>query len=315
MHPALAAVLVVLLLLLVAYAIVCVSVFRFAFLRRKKQGRENKENMLAHVGQYREGVERSLAALQALPYERVEILSHDGLALRARLYTAENAIGTVILFHGYRSCGENDFSGIFPYYMGERRCSILLVDQRAHGDSEGRYITFGIHERRDCVGWATYIANRFGPSHKIVLDGMSMGAATVMMASAEPLPDNVVGVIADCGYSSPLDILRHAGHNMHLPLPLIMPAVLFLCRTVAHFDPRETDAMRAVAGARIPLLLVHGRADDFVPYTMGEALFAVASEPKAMASIEGAGHGLSYLVSPEAVLAALTEFFDTYVGK
>ena len=235
--------------------------------------------------------------------------------LRARLYQTEKAIGTVILFHGYRSYGENDFSGIFPYYMGERRCHILLVDQRAHGDSEGRYITFGIHERRDCAAWAAYIAARFGPSHKIVLDGMSMGAATVMMASAESLPENVVGVIADCGYSSPLDILRHAGNNMHLPLPLVMPAVLLLCRKVAHFDPCETDAMRAVAASHLPLLLVHGRDDDFVPYAMGKALFAAASEPKAMVSVEGAGHGLSFLVSPETVLAALTEFFDTYVGK
>ncbi|MBQ8350918.1 MAG: alpha/beta hydrolase [Clostridia bacterium] len=270
---------------------------------------------MAYLGEYRASVEKTLATVEAMPYEPLRIRSHDGLSLFGRLYSVENAIGTVVLFHGYRSYGENDFSGIFSYYMQERRCHVLLVDQRAHGESEGKYITFGIHERRDCVAWATYLAERFGASHKIVLDGMSMGAATVMMASAEALPRSVVGIIADCGYSTPVDILCHVGRRMRLPLPLIMPGVMWLCRVLAHFDPYETSAMAAVAQSPLPKLFVHGTADDFVPYEMGERLFAAAGGEKKMVSVEGADHGMSFLVSPEQVLAALTEFFDTYVGK
>lgn len=315
MHPALAVILILLPLLFLLYIAVCVSVFRFAFLRRKKQGRENKEKTLALVGQYRERVESAMAALEALPYEGVRIFSQEQFSLYARLYKTENAVGTVMLLHGYRSYGENDFSAIIPFYMEKRRCNVLLVDQRAHGESRGRYITFGIQERRDCVAWAAYLAGRFGPTHKIVLDGISMGAATVMMASAEVLPRSVVGIIADCGYSSPIDILRHVGRRMRLPLPLIMPTVLWLCRRVGHFDLCEANAVQAVSRSPLPKLFVHGMADDFVPYEMGKQLFSAARGPKSMVSVEGAGHGLSYLVAPDAVLAALNEFFDTYVEK
>ena len=315
LHPAVAVGLAVLAALLVLYGLICVLVFRFAFLRKKRQGREDRENTLSYVGEFRDEVERSMAALDALPYEPIVITSHDGLRLVARLYQVEGAIGTVILFHGYRSYGENDFSGIFPFYMQARHCHVLLVDQRAHGDSAGKYITFGIKERHDCAAWAAYVANRFGNGHKIVLDGMSMGAATVMMSCAESLPAQVVGVVADCGYSSPMDILRHVGRRMHLPVSLVMPGVLLLCRLLAGFDPREISARAAVAASVLPKLFVHGRADDFVPYAMGEELYAAAAGEKQMVSVTVAGHGLSYLVSQEEVLAALTAFFDAYVGK
>lgn len=315
LHPAVSIGIAVLAVLMILYGLICFAVFRFAFLRKKRQGRGNKEKTLSYVGEFRAEVERSMAALNSLPYEAVTITAHDGLRLAARLYQTEEAVGTVILFHGYRSYGENDFSGIFPFYMQARRCHVLLVDQRAHGDSEGKYITFGIKERRDCVAWAAYVANRFGKDHKIVLDGMSMGAATVMMACAEPLPAQVAGIVADCGYSSPMDILRHVGRQMRLPVSLVMPGVLLLCRVFAGFDPREISAKSAVAASDLPKLFVHGRADDFVPYAMGEALYAAAAGEKQMVSVTGAGHGLSFLVSQEEVLAALTAFFDVYVGK
>lgn len=315
MHPVLTAVLAVLAALLVLYIALCVSVFRFAFRRKEKKGQARVEQALAYVGEYRDFVSRAMGKLALLPFEEVRIRSHDGLSLYARLYGREEAPATVVLFHGYRSYGDNDFSGIFPYYLDERGYRILLVDQRAHGKSEGKYITFGIHERRDCAAWAKYLADRFGPSHKIVLDGMSMGAATVMMAAGEPLPSNVVGIIADCGYSSPMDILRHVGAGMHLPLPLIMPAVLWLCRVVGRFDPYEASAKEAVATSPLPKLFVHGRADDFVPYAMGEELFAAAGGEKTLVSVEGAGHGLSYLVDPARILEALAAFFDKYVEE
>lgn len=315
MHPVLIVTLALVGLLLLAYAVLCLSVFRFAFLRKKKQGRAKMESALAHVGQYRDLVANGIASVDAMPCEEIIIRSQDGLSLYGRLYGEEGAEATIILFHGYRSFGENDFNGIFPYYIGKRGYRILLVDQRAHGKSEGRYITFGIHERRDGAAWAHYLAKRFGPDHKIVLDGMSMGAATVMMALGEPLPPNVVGIIADCGYSSPMDILRHVGTKMKLPLLLIMPTVIWLCRVLAHFDPCETSAREAVAASPLPKLFVHGKADDFVPYAMGKALFDIAQEPKYMVSVDEAGHGMSFLCDQETVLAALGEFLDKIVER
>ena len=131
--------------------------------------------------------------------EAVEIKSHDGLTLRGRYYECKKGAPVELLFHGYRGYSERDLSG------GVERCfalerNALLIDQRASGTSDGHVISFGINESLDCVRWAEFAAEHFGKETPIILTGVSMGAATVVMASAEKLPENVMCVLADCGY-------------------------------------------------------------------------------------------------------------------
>ena len=133
--------------------------------------------------------------------EDVSVMSHDGLRLRGQWVPAEKPMGTIILFHGYRTHHIHDFSGIYSIYHN-LGLNLLLVRQRAHGESEGKYITFGVRERLDALSWIEF-HNRTHGADNVFLGGMSMGASTLLFAAGEALPPNVRGITADCGFSSP----------------------------------------------------------------------------------------------------------------
>ncbi len=282
--------------------------FRLAFRRGKHEGRREPLYENEQLVPFRELRREAMTYAKDTPHETVSIRSRDGLALRAKLYDVPDAVGSVLLFHGYRSFGECDFGCILTHYRDTRHLRILLVDQRAHGDSEGKYITFGTLERYDCVDWAKYMTERFG-EHPILLDGMSMGAATVLLAAAEPLPKSVVGILADCAYSSPAAILRAVGKQMGMPVSLILPGVRFLCRTVGRFDPMPVSVPAALKKSSLPILMIHGTADGFVPYAMAEENAAARPDIR-LISIEGADHGMSYLIDPTTVTKELDAFLD-----
>ena len=301
-------VIVVLVGILSLYLGVSCYAFRLAFRRGKHEGRGEPLYENEQLVPFRDMRRAAIAYAEATPHEEVSIRARDGLTLRAKLYDIPDAVGSILLFHGYRSFGECDFGCILTHYRDRRRLRILLVDQRAHGDSEGKYITFGTLERYDAVDWAAYIENRFGPQ-PILLDGISMGGATVLLAAAEPLPSSVVGILSDCAYSSPEAILRTVGERMKMPVSLILPGVRFLCRTLGHFDPMPVSIPDGLPKCKLPILMIHGTADGFVPYEMGLEN-SRAREGIRFVSIEGADHGMSYLIDPDTVLRELGAFFD-----
>lgn len=134
---------------------------------------------------FRAQSEKMIRDTLSIPYEDVFITSFDGLRLHAKFYAASERKAPVqIMFHGYKSSAERDFCGGLREGI-DGGFNVLLVDQRAHGESEGKYLTFGVNERFDCLSWASYAAERFGNDVKIYLYGISMGAATVLMASAQ----------------------------------------------------------------------------------------------------------------------------------
>ena len=157
--------------------------------------------------------------------------------------------------------------------------NVLMPDQRAHGKSEGKNITFGIKEREDCALWVEYILNRFGKDAKLVLVGLSMGAATVMMASDIVPEKNVKGIIADCGFSSPKSILTEVSRQMKYP-PKIMYFFLKLSAKVfGRFDTDSQSAVKSLSSTRIPILFIHGENDKYVPCFMSRECYdACASE-------------------------------------
>ena len=165
---------------------------------------------------HRELTLRNIDDLLSRPYETVTITSRDGLRLSGKYYAGNPGAPLMLFFHGYRSTAARDGSGGFQLCL-RRGFSVLMADQRGHGDSEGDTITFGIRERYDCLDWANAAVEKFGPETKILLLGVSMGAATVLMAADLPLPPQVKGIIADCGYGSPEDILRDTMRRWHYP--------------------------------------------------------------------------------------------------
>lgn len=257
---------------------------------------------------YHEQMKSWIRQIREMPHENVEITSFDGLKLRARFYEYAPDAPIELLFHGYRGTADQDMSG------GVLRCflvghSALLIDQRACGLSEGNKITFGINESRDCHSWITYLRQRFGETRKLILCGMSMGAATVLMAAGKPLPSTVVGVLADCGYTTPKEIICKVIRQLKLPAKLCYPFVRLGARLFAGFDLEEDSALEAMARCQVPVIFFHGENDDFVPCDMSRRNYEACKAPKKLITVPGAGHGLSYFLASEQYLQEVRDFF------
>lgn len=255
---------------------------------------------------YREEMARLYHQLKDRSFETVTVRSQDGLLLSGRYYHVRDGAPLDIGFHGYRSSPFTDFSGgsELSFDLGH---NLLLVDQRAHGKSQGRTIAFGIKERQDVLSWANYALERFGPEVPILLYGISMGASTVLMASELELPENVRCIIADCPYSSPMEIILHVGKSMPIPNWLIRPFVTLGAKIFGGFDIGECDAAQAVKHTRIPILIIHGEADGFVPCEMSN-IASKNPEFVTRQTFPGADHGISYLVDTKRYRAIVTDF-------
>lgn len=249
----------------------------------------------------------SSLALTRCPAENIEIKSFDGLKLYGRLLPIEDPKGTILLFHGYRSCPDGDFGCAVPF-MKSLGYQVLLVDQRAHQKSEGRYITFGILERHDALSWAKAMEQRFGPEHPLVLDGISMGAATVLMASSLPLPKSVRGIIADSGFSSPNAIIGSVIRRLHLPAKPLLWLMDLWCHLLTGASLSSYSVPEAMAQCQIPVLFVHGKADSLVPWEMTRENYDACRSEKHLVLVDGAEHGESFLVDRTACVKAMTEF-------
>ncbi|MBR2967917.1 MAG: alpha/beta hydrolase [Clostridia bacterium] len=256
---------------------------------------------------YKAAMVEWIKAARARKSEECQIVSRDGLKLKGKYYECSKGAPIEILFHGYRGSAERDLSA------GIERCfalnrNALIVDQRASGNSEGRTITFGIKERFDCLDWVDFCVQKFGKDTKIILTGISMGAATVMMAAGEKLPANVVCVLADCGYSSPREIIQKVIRDMRLPPKLVYPFVKLGARLIGGFNLDEASPKDKLKKTAIPVVFIHGKNDNFVPCQMSEELYDVCASPKSIALIDGAGHGLSYPANKQKYLNVLKEF-------
>lgn len=257
---------------------------------------------------YREMMTEWVKSIRSMQREFMEITSHDGLKLTGVYYECKKGAPLEILFHGYKGNAERDLSGAVERCFAIGR-NALIVNQRASADSEGNVVTFGILERKDCLSWIDFAIEHFGTDTKIILTGVSMGAATVMMAAGEELPKNVVCVLADCGYTSAKEIIKKVIRDMRLPDTLLYPFVKLGARLFGGFDLEETSPLEAMKKSKVPIIFIHGDTDDFVPFYMSEELYgACTSEHKRLVAVEGAGHGVAYPKNKELYLDSLRDF-------
>ena len=247
-----------------------------------------------------------MKATRQLPYEEWTIQSFDGLTLRGKYYEYAPGAPVELMLHGYRGSAERDMAGgvMRAFALGR---SALVVEQRA-GGSDGHVISFGIHESRDCRDWAALLVERLGPDTNIILTGISMGASTVLMAAGEDLPSNVIGVLADCGYTSGPAIIKKCIRELHLPVWPLYPLIRLGGRLFGGFDIEDSQPIEAVQRARVPVLFIHGEDDAFVPCLMSRENYAACVSRKALWTVPGAGHGLCYPADPQGYLQALREF-------
>ena len=241
------------------------------------------------------------------------IVSFDGLKLHGKYYKCNDGNIIEIMIHGYRGSAYRDMSNGIEraFAVGH---NVLLIDQRASATSEGNTITFGINERRDCLSWVNYVIENLDPNMKIILTGVSMGAATVMMTSSLDLPKNVIAVLADCGFTSPKEIIMKCMKDMKLPPKLFYPFVKLGAKLFGKFNLEEASPIESVKQTKLPIIFYHGLTDDFVPCYMSEQLYESCNADKKLVLYDNCGHALAYLVDKEDYIKEFKEFISKYVA-
>ena len=305
----------ILLIILLLFLLLTITILIISFYKTfysKNEQIKSKEIILPNnpvYNKYKDIITKDILDVRKLNPKQYYIKSFDGLILAAKYYENFKNAPIEIMFHGYRGSSERDLSS------GVRRAkacghNVLLVDQRASGLSQGHVISFGINEHKDCLNWIKFVNKKFGSNTKIILTGISMGAATVMMATKYTLPKNVIGVIADCGYNSPKNIIKKVIKDMKLPPNLLYPFVSLSARIFGNFNLNELSPLSAVKKSKTPIIFFHGEADEFIPYIMSEELYNECSSKKELFIVPNADHGISYLIEPERYVDYVKSFFS-----
>lgn len=258
-----------------------------------------------------ESTSRGLEFWNNTKHDDIYITSHDGLKLHANYYRHPNAKRAVIMVHGYRGTGISNFAAVLPYYDA-MDCDMLLIDQRCASKSEGKYITFGINERYDVLAWVNWMCEK-RPELPIYLDGISMGAATVLAVSDLNVPKNLSGIIADSGYTTPKEILKHVIKSF-VPLPSfpLLQLISAMFRIFTGQNINEIDCRKSVSRTTVPIFFAHGKKDRFVPYSMCEENYNACASDKLVFYSETAEHGMSFMDDQDAVLECIRTFFDKH---
>ena len=282
-------------------------VYRVIFYSPKKgQNDEMRaEPSLDYQGMRDKSIEL-ITKMTSLPYEDIYMKSRDGLKLHGYFYENKNSNHYVLMFNGYRGTPRRDFSGGALEAIGFGK-NVLLIDQRAHGKSEGHSITFGRKEQYDVVEWIKFSREKWGNSIKITIVGISMGGATVLMASDKIDPS--VNVIADCPYSNEKDVIKSSMKKLGFPPTLFWPLAYLSSILFSHASLKD-DARINVSNSKSKILIIHGTGDTIVPIEMSERVLPGNEDRVQYERFEGAEHALSYLREPDRYRQIIKNFIE-----
>lgn len=287
-------------------------IYRHAFgVNPRRLAADDEVPSAEKYAEYAKYVHDRIQVIQGIPFQEMRITARDGVKLYGRYYHRADGAPVVLMFHGYRSSCLRDGMGAFRF-TEECGYNILMVDQRAHRSSGGRTITFGVKERYDCLDWIEHLRKTLGEDTKMILIGLSMGASTVLMAAGLDLPQNVKGIIADCGYSSPKEILQSVIRSMRMPVSLTYPLVRLSARIYGRFDPDSASVGEALAKAKVPVLLIHGEDDGFVPCEMSRKNYEACASEKEIFIVPGADHGMSYMTDTPGYVEKFKGFLQKH---
>ena len=217
----------------------------------------------------------------------------------------------VICIHGYTSSPRK--MGIYAKQFHEWGYNVLMPSLRGHADSEEEFVSMGWYDRLDVVSWINYLVETY-PDCKIILHGVSMGAATTMMTLGEELPDNVKLAIEDCGYTNVWDILKHKMAQMKVPEFPFLYSSDRINKLQEKFSFKEASCTEQLKKSKTPTLFIHGEADTFVPYEMLQIVYDACPVEKDILSIPDAPHARSVCAHPELYWPKVEEFIKKYIG-
>lgn len=257
---------------------------------------------------YPQDAERAEEKLKSLPFEEITLTAPDGAHLKGHVLRPDKPNGCLVLAcHGARSHAFGEFCFMIPF-LYKNGYTLVLPEHRGCGKSDGKFMGYGTHESKDTFLWLDYAQRNFN-DYDVYLLGVSMGAATVLMMSNQLKDTAVCGVIADCAYTSAWKEFEYQlKTSFHLPAFPILYICELYCRCIAHYSFKEASPVNAVKNADKPILFIHGKADDFVPFYMEKELYDACSSPKEYLVVENAVHARSYYTNPKLYGEKITEF-------
>ena len=284
--------------------------FRRTMIRQNAKTERTMNMAGTNWDQYMPMIQKMKSWMMEQNREDVWIRSWDGLKLHGTCFPGSGGKKAVICFHGYTSKGMSDYIGLSNYYLS-RGYQMLLVDERAHGDSEGTYIGFGCLDRLDAVRWIEYVQKRLGQDCEIWLHGISMGGATVLMTGGLELPSAVKGIISDCGFTSAWDVFASVLKDQyHLPAFPILNIADKWVQDRAGYRLAQCNSACEVKKCQVPVLLIHGDADNFVPSRMCREIYDNCPGEKDILIVHGAGHAECFYKAKDQYEEKLTEFLE-----
>ena len=250
-----------------------------------------------------------------LPFEILNMKTDDGLNLVGRLYrNPKPSQKTAVLIHGYNSYGIREYCYTGFKYI-EAGYNLFLPDNRGCGDSEGKYFTFGLKESEDVKKWLAVI-NTIFPKGEIILQGSSLGGATVLMLSNQDLPKNVKAIVSDCSYSTMTEEFKYMAKNIvGLPAFPILQFVEMYFKRYTGCDFTSKTPMKSVKESKLPILFIHGEADRFIPKEQCQKLYDACTSEKELLYVPEAGHVGAYVQGKDKYFNTVFNFLAKYLSK
>ena len=295
----------VLLFLLIVFFLALYFVYRFSFYSPHKGQLDDYTDLDGPIfGPYKEQLIPMIEKLRKRPYEDIYIESFDKLKLHAKYYEVKGSKKVALMFHGYRGTVNRDFCAASQLFM-DLGYSLITVDHRAHGKSQGHSITFGVRESKDLVSWVNYAKNRFGDDYEYILVGISMGGATVLLAA-----DKVenVKLLVDCPYTSPKIILKETLKAIKLSPKFFYPLVNLSSILFGHTNLSKISAFDTVKNTNNKILMVHGDKDQVVPQHVSQKLYDTYPDKIQYEVFKGANHGCSYMADTDRYIKVVSDF-------
>ena len=244
--------------------------------------------------------------------ETVTIYGRDGEKLVGHWHHQKGDVRVIIAMHGWRSSWSKDFGAIADFWHANG-CSVLYAEQRGQNNSGGKYMGFGMTERYDCLNWIGWVNAQFENRMPIYLAGISMGASTVLMTGGFSLPDNVCGIMADCGFTSAHAIWKHVvDGTTHFSYDFHKKWVEDLCRKRIQMGAEDYTTLDAMKENKVPVLFIHGTDDSFVPITMTYENYKACTAPKRLFVVPGATHAMSYIVDQKGYEETVKSFWQEF---
>lgn len=300
----------ILLFLIISYFIFLESLFQVLFKRMKREVLLTDVDLeKTHYKPFMDMVIRNMKVFSMIPYYKVSIKANDGVTLYGKYYRNGDSKKTLVFFHGYHADPLNNINtpGLM---MLKRGYNILLVTERAHGESLGKYITFGVKEKEDALLWISYLNQNYNPDN-IVLWGVSMGCATVEMIS-DRLPKNVSLLVLDCGFTGAYEEVYYSLSRKSKLKPRLTMKFLSLLAKIHGFKLEKNKANEALKNCNIPALFIHGKKDLMVPLSMGMENYNSHNGIKKQVLVD-CGHAVSIYVGYDEISKELDQMLEEYI--